>query len=100
MKIRGFNEPTHPGEILSEEFLTPFGLTQTELATRLHTSFRAVNEIVNKKRGVTPEMALRLSRCFGTTPELWMNLQTKYDIYKAYKKKEDDLESIEEIVTV
>ncbi|MBD3839627.1 MAG: HigA family addiction module antidote protein, partial [Epsilonproteobacteria bacterium] len=71
-------EPTHAGEILREEFLVPFGLTQIQLAKELQTSFRAVNELINGKRGVTVEMALRLSKYFGTTPQLWLNLQNQY----------------------
>ena len=62
--------PTHPGEILREEFLIPLEMTQSHLAKALHTSFRAINELVNEKRGITIEMALKLSKYFGTTPQL------------------------------
>ena len=88
--------PTHPGEILREEFLVPLGLTQSALAKAIHTSFRSVNELVNEKRGVTPEMALKLARYFHTTPQLWLNLQNEYDLYKTLKKKGGEIESIEE----
>ncbi len=77
-------EPTHPGEILEEEFLKPLNLSQSKLAKELNVSARAINEIVNQKRGVTPEMAIRLSKRFGTTPEFWLGLQMDYDLWKAY----------------
>ncbi len=79
-------EPTHPGEILEEEFIKPLGLTQSKLAKELGVSVRAINEIVNKKRGITPEMAIRIAKRFGTTPEFWLGLQMDYDLWKAYHK--------------
>ncbi len=88
--------PVHPGEVLREEFLIPYGLTQSELAKSIHTSFRAVNELVNEKRGITPEMALRLSKYFATTPQLWLNLQNQYDLYKISIKKSDELASVKQ----
>lgn len=81
--------PTHPGEILKEEFLAPLELTQSQLAKDLNTSFRAINELVNEKRGITIEMALRLSKYFGTSPQLWLNLQNQYDLYKVSVKKKE-----------
>ena len=93
--------PTHPGEILKEEFLMPLEMTQSHLAKALHTSFRAINELVNEKRGITVEMALKLSKYFGTTPQLWLNLQNQYDLYKvSVKKKEviDEVKAYEMIV--
>ena len=87
-------EPTHPGEILREEFLQPMNITQTKLAKALHTSFRAINELVNEKRGITVEMALRLAKYFGTSPELWLNLQNSYDLYYVAKKRRALLETI------
>ncbi len=65
-------EPIHPGEILEEEFMKPLGLSQSKLARELGVNVRAVNEIVNKKRGITPEMAIRLAERFGTTAEFWL----------------------------
>lgn len=73
----------HPGEILEAEFLEPLGVTQTELADRIGVSFRRINELVNGKRGVTPDTALRLARAFGTTAEFWMNLQQAWDLWHA-----------------
>ena len=86
--------PTHPGEVLREEFLKPLNLTQSFLASKLHTSFRAINELINEKRGITIEMALKLSKYFGTTPELWLNLQNQYDLYKVSNKKKNELNKI------
>lgn len=79
--------PTHPGEILLEEFLKPSGITQVQLAAHLETSIQRVNEIVCGKRGITPEMAWLLAQAFETTPEFWMNLQTGYDLARCKKQK-------------
>ena len=86
--------PTHPGEILKEEFLVPLNMTQSHLAKALGTSFRAINELVNEKRGITIEMSLKLSKYFGTTPQLWLNLQNHYDLYKVSKKKKEVLDGV------
>ena len=87
-------QPTHPGEILKEEFLSPLGMTQSALAKALHTSFRAINELVNEKRGITIEMALKLAKYFGTTPQLWLNLQNQYDLYRVSLKKREELDEV------
>jgi addiction module HigA family antidote len=75
--------PTHPGEILSEEFLAPLGVTQVALAHHLGVPVQRVNELVRGKRGVTPETAWLLADAFGTTPEFWLNLQTNHDLVRA-----------------
>ena len=93
-------QPTHPGEILRKEFLEPLGITQSQLAKSLHTSFRAINELVNEKRGITTEMALRLSKYFGTTPQLWLNIQNQFYLYKVSIKKKETLEEIEKFEVV
>jgi len=80
--------PTHPGEMLLEEFLEPHGMTQTELAERIGVSYVRINEIVNAKRGVTPDTALRLSRLFGTTAEFWLNGQRNWDLWHALRAPE------------
>jgi len=72
--------PTHPGEVLSEEFLKPLGLTQVALAEHLGVPVQRINELVRGKRGVTPETAWFLAGAFGTTPDFWVNLQTAYDL--------------------
>jgi addiction module HigA family antidote len=86
--------PAHPGEILREGFLAPLGITQTELAKRLRTTFRTVNEILNGKRGITPDTAIRLARVFGTSEELWLNLQNQFDLYKTKEKRKNILRYI------
>ncbi len=86
--------PTHPGEILKEDFLTPLGLTQTELAKALKTSFRTINEILNEKRSISPDMALRLARYFGTSPDVWIGLQADYDLYWARMKSKKTIDEI------
>src|SRR5687767_12855545 len=75
--------PTHPGEILFEEFLRPLEMSQTALAEHLGTSIQRINELIKGKRGVTPETAWALAGAFGTTPEFWINLQTNHDLAKA-----------------
>jgi addiction module HigA family antidote len=78
--------PTHPGEILSEEFLAPLGVTQMALAQHIGVPVQRVNEIVRGKRGITPETAWLLSQAFGTSPEFWGNLQTSYDLARTRPK--------------
>ncbi len=72
--------PTHPGEILSEDFLKPMGITQVAFAAHIGVPVQRINEIVRGKRGVTPESAWLFSQAFGTTPEFWLNLQANYDL--------------------
>ena len=74
--------PTHPGEILLEEFLNPLGLTQVALAKHLGVSVQRINELVKGKRGVSPETAWLLAQAFGTTPEFWINQQTAHDLVR------------------
>lgn len=74
--------PTHPGEVLLEEYLVPLNITQVRLADHLGVSVQRVNELVRGKRGVTPETAWMLSQAFGTSPEFWLNLQAAYDLAK------------------
>jgi addiction module HigA family antidote len=87
-------KPTHPGEILGKDFMQPLGISQSQLAKELNTTFRTINEIVNEKRNISPEMAVRLSRYFGTSEELWLNLQNQYDLYLVKKKKKEILNKI------
>ncbi len=72
--------PTHPGEILLEEFLQPLGVTQVALAKHVGVPVQRINEIVRRKRGVTPETAWLLSQALDTTPEFWVNLQSNHDL--------------------
>jgi addiction module HigA family antidote len=73
-------DPIHPGEILLEEFLQPMGISQYRLAKDINVPARRINEIVLRKRSITADTALRLSRYFGMTEQFWMNLQTRYDL--------------------
>jgi len=86
--------PTHPGEMLLEEFLIPMGLTQRELADAIHVPYQRVNDLINGRRGMTPSTALRLSKYFGNTPAFWMNLQLRWDLYFAQQTEEKVLEGI------
>lgn len=73
-------EPIHPGEILMEDFIEGFGITQNKLAVAIGVPPRRINEIVHGKRGITADTAIRLARYFGTSEELWMNLQSNYEL--------------------
>jgi addiction module HigA family antidote len=74
--------PSHPGQILLEEFLVPMEIPQTRLADHLKVPVQRINELVKGKRGITSETAWLLSAAFKTTPDFWMNLQTQYDLAK------------------
>ncbi len=78
--------PTHPGEILLEEFLKPSGMTQAKLAEKMGVPVQRINTLINERRDMTPETAILLSRVFHTSPEFWMNLQTAYDLYVAQQE--------------
>jgi addiction module HigA family antidote len=78
--------PSHPGEILLEEFLKPMEFSQLQFAKHVGWTYARVNELVNGKRGVTPETALTLADAFGTTPDLWLNLQKNFDLWHALRK--------------
>ena len=86
--------PTHPGEMLQEEFLKPMGLTQRELAKSIHVPYQRINELVNGKRGMTPSTALRLEKYFGMSASFWLNLQLRWDLYFAQQVEEKDLAAI------
>ncbi len=72
--------PIHPGEVLLEEFLNPFEISQNKLAMAISVSPRRINEIVLKKRSITADTALRLAKFFGNSPQFWLGLQTDYDL--------------------
>ena len=72
--------PSHPGEVLLEEFLVPKKMSQVDLARKMHVSIQRINTLINAKRDVSPETAILLSRVLGTTPEFWMNLQMTRDL--------------------
>ncbi len=82
-------KPTSPGEILSEEFLKPLGLTQKDLADHLHCDYKVINRIVNERASVTPEMAIKFAAAFNTSPDFWLNAQMALDLWilRAQKPK-------------
>ena len=88
--------PTHPGEMLKEEFLIPMQITQRELADSIRVPYQRINELVNQKRGVTPSTALRLARFFGVSADFWLNLQVRWDLYKAHENEKSELEDIQD----
>ena len=88
IRIPTHRAPTHPGEMLLEEFLKPMGLSQRELAEGIHVPYQRVNEIINGRRGITPSTALRLAKYLGVSPDFWMNLQLRWDLYFASKSEE------------
>jgi addiction module HigA family antidote len=71
--------PTHPGEMLLEEFLIPMELTQRALADAILVPYQRINDIVNRRRGITPSTALRLAKFFNTSPDFWMNVQVRWE---------------------
>lgn len=87
-------EPIHPGEILSHDLMQPLGITQKGLAAGIRTSFRTINEIVNGKRGISPEMSLRLAKYFDMSPDFWLNLQKNYELQKAWQKNKGVIKKI------
>lgn len=94
VRVPTHRPPTHPGEMLVEEFLTPMGLTQRELADAIHVPYQRVNEIVNGRRGITPATALRLAKFFGMSAGFWMNLQLRWDLYQAQQSEGEVLRHI------
>ena len=90
-------EPIHPGEFLREEYMPELGLTVAGLAQRIGVTRQTINDIVREKRALSPDMCLRLGRLFGTTPQFWMNMQAKVDIWKSLEEHRDDIEAIEPI---
>ena len=95
IRIPTHRQPTHPGEMLLEEFLRPMELTQRELATAVHVPYQRINELVNGKRGMTSSTALRLAKFFNVSPGFWMNLQLRWDLYHAQQREFEQLEIIQ-----
>ncbi len=103
VRVPTHRAPTHPGEMLLEEFLIPMGLTQRELAKAICVPYQRINEIINEHKGVTPSTALWLERFFGVSADFWMNLQLRWDLYRAQQSEAQQLEEIrpyKEVVTV
>ena len=96
VRIPSNRTPTHPGEMLVEEFLKPMLLTQRDLADAIHVPYQRINEIVNGKRGITPSTALRLAKYFGTSADFWLNVQLRWDLYHAQQAEKAELDRIVE----
>lgn len=84
-------KPTHPGEVLLEDVIKPLGITITEAAQNLGVSRKTLSEFVNQKSSLSPEMALRISEATKTSPESWLNMQTKLDLWNALQKKPENV---------
>lgn len=86
--------PIHPGEVLMEDFIEGFGITQNKLAVSIGVPPRRINEIVHGKRAITADTALRLGRYFGVEPQFWLNLQSRYDLELAEERVSDQVAAI------
>ncbi|UAL30697.1 HigA family addiction module antidote protein [Nocardioides rotundus] len=91
--------PIHPGEVLMEDFIEGFGITQHKLAVSIGVPPRRINEIVHGKRAISADTALRLGRYFGVDPQFWLNLQTRYDLEVAQDRVADQVEAIAPVRT-
>ena len=100
VRIPTNREPTHPGEMLLEEFLKPMGITQRELADAIRVPYQRINEIINGKRGITPSTALRLAKAFGVSSDFWMNVQLRWDLYFARQSESAILDAIQPLSMV
>ncbi|MCB0062036.1 MAG: HigA family addiction module antidote protein [Caldilineaceae bacterium] len=98
LRIPTDGPPTHPGEMLLEEFLKPLPMTQRELAERIGVSYPRINELIHGKRGMTPDTALRLERFLGMEAQFWLNLQLVWDLYHAmHSPAAAEIEQIERL---
>jgi antitoxin HigA-1 len=86
--------PTHPGEMLHEDFMPDYGLTVTTLADAVGVSRQSINELLRQRRALSPEMALRLARLFGNTPDFWLNAQRAVDLWDAEQAIRDQIRRI------
>ena len=98
-------KPTHPEKIILEDYLKPLSMTITDMAAILSVSRKTLSKIINEKASITPDMALRLARAFDTTPELWINLQMNYELWKAenisneWKKVKPIMETLDLVIS-
>ena len=100
IRIPTHRAPSHPGEVLLHDFLDPMELTQRQLADGILVPYQRVNELIHGRRGVTPSTALRLAEFFGTSAGFWMNLQLRWDLYKAREAEAKALSSIKRFQAV
>src|ERR1043166_2559611 len=97
MKSKAKRRPTHPGELLREETIPAAGLSQSELAARHGVSRRTVNDLVNERRSVSPDLAHRLARGFATTPEFWLRLQEAVDVWETLKANREEYDRLKPV---
>lgn len=91
VRIPKYRAPTHPGEMLMNEFLIPMSITQRDLSKAIHVPYQRINEIVNGRRGITPGTALRLAKFFNMSEDFWMNMQLRWDLYRSKSLEEEEL---------
>ena len=97
VRIPTHREPTHPGEMLVEEFLKPMGLTQRDLADAIRVPYQRVNELVRGRRGITPSTALRFAKFFGMSPDFWLKLQLRWDLHHARAQEAQEIRKIKQV---
>lgn len=97
VRIPTRRQPAPPGEMLREEFLLLMSITQRQLADAIHVPYQRINEIVNGRRGITPATALRLAKYFEVSPDFWMNLQLRWDLYQAQQSESNALQMIQPV---
>ena len=90
--------PTHPGEMLREDFLSDYGLTASSLAQAIGVSRQSINELLRERRGISPAMALRLGKLFGNSPEFWLNAQRAVDLWDVAQEIQNDVTRIKTLV--
>jgi antitoxin HigA-1 len=94
IRVPTHREPTHPGEMLLEEFLKSMNITQRELAEEIHVPYQRVHELINRRRGITPSTAIRLARFFRTTAGFWLSLQHRWDLYSTMQAEDSRIQPV------
>lgn len=94
IRVPTHRQPTHPGEMLVEELLRPLGIKESELAEFIHVPAERITEIITDQQSATPSIALRLAKYFGMSPDFWMNLQLRWDLYHTQQAESQDLNAI------
>ena len=94
VRVPAHRQPTHPGIILLEEFLEPMEMSQTELAKAINIPYQQIKDLINGRGGITSGTALRLAKFLGTTPDFWLNLQRRWEIYEVQQKEGHEIEKI------
>jgi addiction module HigA family antidote len=94
IRVPTHRPPTHPGEMLREEFLSPMQIDEQQLAESIHVPHQSIREIVSEKKSINPSIALRLARYFGMSADFWMNIQLRWDLYQTQQAESEDLDAI------